>query len=203
MITPPELGPRVNKKKKPYNPTESVPLKVTGGVNSIERAITDGSSSGRYNLVATNEVLVDGEFQAVAEITQDATTNGFVDLSPEDTVDIVIAMTEGVAPVASEVPAYDEKKVRSIQQQSAEIQKAISTINLEGIASLKLQLEAQKPNILSRDVQTLLKYIDSVIVQCSVLCMGGNTNQPNNPRWFLTKKALTEYMVLLHHEVNH
>jgi hypothetical protein len=53
------------------------------------------------------------------------------------------------------------------------------------------------------DMQSLLKHINSAIVQCGVLCVGGNANQPNNPRWFLTEKAMYEYMELLHHEVNH
>jgi hypothetical protein len=179
LTVPPELAPKGSENtigREPYNSTESVPL--TEGISSVERAVADGSSFGRYKLVATDEVLADGEFQAVAKVTQDSTTDGFVDLSPEDTLHIVTAMMEGMAAPSSGIAAYNEQKGRTTQQQSYELRKAISIIENEGLVSLKQELEAQKQKVLSMDLQTLLKHIDSVTIHNGILCLGGNANQP-------------------------
>jgi hypothetical protein len=83
LVISSEFAPKVNKnmiEKKSYNSSESVILEVIGGADSIERAKAEKSFFGKYNLVATNEVLADGKFQVIAEVVQDATTDGFVDL---------------------------------------------------------------------------------------------------------------------------
>jgi hypothetical protein len=160
-------------------------------------------SFGKYKLVATNEILADGEFQAIAEVAQDATTEGFVDLSPEDTVDIVVANAKGTAPIDSDIPAYDNIKIKDIQQQSSDIRKVIKTIGEIGITGLKLLLEEKMKKSLSIDLQYIQRHINSITIQEGVLCMGGNANQPKNPRWFLQEEAMYDYMKLLHRDVNH
>jgi hypothetical protein len=71
--------------KQVYNPEESVPIEVTGGPNSIEKAIVEGGIFGRCKLVSTQEILPGNEFHAIAEVTQDPAVDGFLNFSPEDT----------------------------------------------------------------------------------------------------------------------
>jgi hypothetical protein len=128
-ITPPET-PTARKRgsgsteKRKFNPTESVPLKVTGGPASVTKAAKSGNTYGGHKLTQIQEDL-DGDegFRAIAEVTQDPITDGFIDLSPEDTADMVTAMTEGTAPAPTHVKAYDKEKVRRAQHTNQEIKR--------------------------------------------------------------------------------
>jgi DNA-binding LacI/PurR family transcriptional regulator len=83
---------------------------VTGGTNSIEKAIVKGSTFGGCKLVGTQETL-----HATAEVTQDSTIDGFLYFSPEDTVDIITVIAEGTTPHLETDAVYSEEKVRAVQ----------------------------------------------------------------------------------------
>jgi hypothetical protein len=101
LLIPSELEKSKSKKvteRQVYNPAESVPIEVAGGANRIEKAIVEGSTFGGCKLVGTQETLPEDEFHAIAEVTQDSTTDGFLYFLLEDTVDIITAIAEGTTP---------------------------------------------------------------------------------------------------------
>jgi hypothetical protein len=89
-------------------------MEVTGGANSIEKAIVEGSTFSRCKLVGTQETPPGSEFHAIAEVTQDSTIDGFLDFSPEDTVDIITAIAEGTTQHLETNAVYSEEKVRAV-----------------------------------------------------------------------------------------
>jgi hypothetical protein len=88
---------------------------VTGGANSIEKAVVEGGTFGRCKLVGTQEILPGNEFHAIAEVTQDPTVDGFLNFLPENTVDIITAIAEGTTPHLETDAVYSEKKVKAKQ----------------------------------------------------------------------------------------
>jgi hypothetical protein len=166
LVIPAELSKTKSKKiteRQVYNPAESVPIEVTGGTSSIEKA--EGSSFGRCKLVATQEALTESEFHEIAEVTQDSTVNGFLDFSPEDTDDIITAIAEGTAPRLNIDSVYSEKKVKSVQMESEEL-KEVASLILQGGPKAE---EVRSPYVIRRPLMLLDFFLRTIFNSSLVL----------------------------------
>jgi hypothetical protein len=129
--------------------------------------------------------LPENKFQAIAEVAQDSMVHGFLDFSPEDTVDIITAIAEGATPCLNTDAVYSEGKVKSVQIKSEDSKEFISLVSQGGPEAFKQELGTRKKKTLRADMQSHLQRADSIQIRKGIVCVKGSSSQPESLRFFI------------------
>jgi hypothetical protein len=139
--------------------------------------------------------LPEDEFHAIAEVTQDSMVDGFLDFSPEDTVDIITAIAEGATPHLNTDAVYSKKKVKSVQMESKELKEVVSLVSQGGPKTFKQEMGTRKKKV--------FKHGYAVPFATRRLDTRGSSSQPESLRFFIPEEEMRKYMEFLHHNMNH
>ena len=135
-------------------------------------------------------------------MTQDLVTGSFINISPEDTADIVTAMTKATTKTdKTRRYTYNQRKIALVQRHSPDTQ-VITLLISGGQEGLEEWLQSFKAKTLSTTLQCALLNAKTLYIEDNMLLAKGRPEQPGSPRWFIPAGPMRDYLKYLHEHMN-